>query len=306
MVKGVPMSLTVPLTNIVKGQIMTITATTNSASEGTVVIKDDAEEYARWEKNPAKDELEFLGYVCAVCKGGDNFRVEFQKIKHDGAVELKPKVTYQKRMHPCGRVVGGIYIIEIEDWSESDGGDEDYDDYVITIVTENSAVEESCNTHQSYCCDTPAGIVNVNTHCCHPPSAVPIATPVTCSPFDYERMDNLFKTGISDYLKSNCNDVNTMIDNWFESRMGAYLIGHSTKDEDKEFRDLFDSVADKWLREKARGWTEGFDKEGGLSIATSWATEKRVFVNQNWDDEAKRKEVAQVIFNFVNRVLGAE
>lgn len=122
-------SSTCSLQSIKSGQTMTISAVSACGSTGTIVVKDDSKTYATFNKTSTSDKYQYLGNASATYAGGENLRVEIN-VAHSGIqIDIKQIVNNNNLVDSNGNIVGTVYVIAIEEWT-----DNDYNDYVITII----------------------------------------------------------------------------------------------------------------------------------------------------------------------------
>jgi hypothetical protein len=117
---------------ISKGQRLTITATSMAGSTATIVLKDDKETYSTLSKNSTGSSYQFLGNGTGVYGGGSNLRLEITINHISYEIVVKPLIDCAKIITSKGNIIGCVYNIAIEDWT-----DDDYNDYIVTIVAVN-------------------------------------------------------------------------------------------------------------------------------------------------------------------------
>ncbi|MCH5264770.1 MAG: hypothetical protein J1F02_02645 [Lachnospiraceae bacterium] len=120
------------LQNIKSGQIMTISATANCQSTGTIVIRDDSKVYATFKKTSKVVKYEYLGNASEIYAGGKDLRVEIDIEHTSSEISIKKIVDSTNLVNSRGNIVGTIYAIAIEDLK-----DDDYTDFVVTIAVTN-------------------------------------------------------------------------------------------------------------------------------------------------------------------------
>ena len=122
-------SSTCSLQSIKSGQTMTISAISACGSTGTIVVKDDSKTYAKFNKTSTSDKYQYLGNASETYTGGENLRVEIN-VAHSGIqIDIKQIVNNNNLVDSNGNIVGTVYVIAIEEWT-----DNDYNYYVITII----------------------------------------------------------------------------------------------------------------------------------------------------------------------------
>lgn len=120
------------LTNVKRGQRMTMSATSNCWSIGTIILKDDADTYITLDNDEATNTHQILGIKSKKYKGGKNLRVEIKIESSKYDINIKQFVSNTNMINSAGEIIGNIYTIAIEDLS-----DNEYNDFVITVLITN-------------------------------------------------------------------------------------------------------------------------------------------------------------------------
>lgn len=120
------------LTNVKKGQRMTISAISSCWSIGTIILKDDTDIYATLDNDEATNTHQFLGFKSKKYNGGKNLRVEIEIESSKYDINIKQTVTNTNMVNSDGKIIGNIYTIAIEDLV-----DNEYNDFVITVLITN-------------------------------------------------------------------------------------------------------------------------------------------------------------------------
>jgi hypothetical protein len=119
---------------IAKGERITIMAQAACGSTGTITLLDDSKTYATLKKDDVGINTRFLGYGSGIYDGAPNLRVELNISHVNYAIKLKPLVNHWTISDCNGAIKGGVYNIAVDDWT-----DDDYNDYVITVVSTKKA-----------------------------------------------------------------------------------------------------------------------------------------------------------------------
>lgn len=120
------------LTNVKRGQRMTISAISSCWSIGTITLRDDNKDYSTLQNSVATNKHQFLGTFSTKYNGGKNLRVDIQLENSNFDINIKQTVTNTNMVNSAGKIVGSIYTIAIEDLS-----DNEYNDFVITVLITN-------------------------------------------------------------------------------------------------------------------------------------------------------------------------
>lgn len=120
------------LTNVKRGQRMTISAISSCWSIGTIVLKDDNGTYATLDNDEATNKHQILGIRSKKYTGGKNLRVEIEIESSDFDINIKQTVSNTNMVNSDGKIIGNIYTIAIEDLR-----DNEYNDFVITVLITN-------------------------------------------------------------------------------------------------------------------------------------------------------------------------
>ncbi len=119
------------LTNVKRGQRMTISVISNCWSMGAVTLKDDTKTYAIIDNDEATNKHQLLGIDSKKYNGGKNLRVEIE-IDSNYDINIKQSVSNTNMVNSAGKIIGNIYTIAIEDLT-----DNEYNDFVITVLVTN-------------------------------------------------------------------------------------------------------------------------------------------------------------------------
>lgn len=120
------------LTNVKRGQRMTISAISSCWSTGTIILRDDRKIYATLKNDKATNRHQLLDTKSLKYTGGKNLRVEIELENSTYDIKIRQTVTNTNMINSDGKVIGNIYTIAIEDLS-----DNEYNDFVITILITN-------------------------------------------------------------------------------------------------------------------------------------------------------------------------
>ncbi|MCL2036212.1 MAG: hypothetical protein FWG83_02345 [Oscillospiraceae bacterium] len=211
------------LTEITKGQIMAMWVTCRTSTKGEITIKDDSDNiYAKFEKKygntipNASNEQKgthgicdlgecFLGFEFATYKGGENLRVEFLVENTGEPLRLCPDSPKVRPINFPNGAGGVVYKIEVEDWT-----DEDYNDYVVTIV----AVDPELFSTGTPCIGTPC-VETCKNSCCLYPHEPHIKGMID----DKLKLNNAgLDAEIGNWLNRNVPTLETLMDNWWNKR----------------------------------------------------------------------------------------
>lgn len=120
------------LTNVKRGQRMTISAISSCWSIGRITLKDDTKEYAVLDNDEATNTHQYLGTKSKKYTGGQNLRVEVEMESSNFDINIKQTVSNTNMLNCAGKIIGNIYTIAIEDLS-----DNEFNDFVITVLITN-------------------------------------------------------------------------------------------------------------------------------------------------------------------------
>lgn len=120
------------LTNVKKGQRMTISAISSCWSIGRIILLDDNTEYSILDNDEATNKHQLLGIKSKKYTGGKNLRVEVEMESSNFDINIKQTVSNTNMLNSAGKIIGNIYTIAIEDLS-----DDEYNDFVITVLITN-------------------------------------------------------------------------------------------------------------------------------------------------------------------------
>lgn len=120
------------LTNVKRGQRMTISVISSCWSIGTITLKDDSKTYSTIDNDEATNKHQLLGIDSKKYTGGKNLRVEIEMESSNYDIKIKQTVTNTNMVNSAGKIIGNIYTIAIEDLV-----DNEYNDFVITILITN-------------------------------------------------------------------------------------------------------------------------------------------------------------------------
>lgn len=120
------------LTNVKRGQRMTISVISSCWSIGTITLKDDKKTYSIIDNDEATNKYQLLGIDSKKYTGGKNLRVEIEMESSNFDINIKQTVTNTNMINSTGKIIGNIYTIAIEDLS-----DNEYNDFVITVLITN-------------------------------------------------------------------------------------------------------------------------------------------------------------------------
>jgi hypothetical protein len=126
-------TIVIKLGAISKGERITTLVIAACGSSGTIVVRDDAKIYATLPKNSG-GQAQLVGPATGVYEGAPNLRVELNATHPSYTIKLKPLVNHQTISDGTGGIKGGAYTIAVEDWT-----DDDYNDYVISVVSTKKA-----------------------------------------------------------------------------------------------------------------------------------------------------------------------
>lgn len=127
-----PSKSTCAITNVKRGQRVTMSVISSCWSIGAVTLKDDSKEYYTLDNDEATNKHQLLGTKSKKYTGGKNLRVEIQLESSNFDINIKQCVTNTNMINSDGKIVGNIYTIAIEDLS-----DNEYNDFVITVLITN-------------------------------------------------------------------------------------------------------------------------------------------------------------------------
>lgn len=120
------------LTNVKRGQRMTISAISSCWSIGKITLRDDSKIYTVLDNDEATNKHQFLGTQSKKYTGGKNLRVEIEMESSNFDINIKQAVTNTNMVNSAGKILGNIYTIAIEDLS-----DDEYNDFVISVLITN-------------------------------------------------------------------------------------------------------------------------------------------------------------------------
>lgn len=120
------------LTNVKRGQRMTISAISSCWSIGTITLRDDAKIYTVLDNDEATNKHQLLGIKSKKYTGGKNLRVEVEMESSNFDINIKQFVSNTNMINSDGKIIGNIYTIAIEDLS-----DNEFNDFVITVLITN-------------------------------------------------------------------------------------------------------------------------------------------------------------------------
>lgn len=120
------------LTNVKRGQRMTISVISNCWSIGRITLKDDIKTYSIIDNDEATNKHQLLGIDSKKYNGGKNLRVEIEIESANFDIKIKQTVTNTNMINSDGKIIGNIYTIAIEDLV-----DNEYNDFVITVLITN-------------------------------------------------------------------------------------------------------------------------------------------------------------------------
>ncbi len=120
------------LTNVKRGQRMTISVLSSCWSIGNIILKDDSKTYSIINNDEATNKHQLLGIDSKKYTGGKNLRVEIELESSDFDINIKQTVTNTNMVNSSGKIIGNIYTIAIEDLS-----DNEFNDFVITVLITN-------------------------------------------------------------------------------------------------------------------------------------------------------------------------
>lgn len=120
------------LTNVKRGQRMTISVISSCWSIGAITLKDDSKTYSIIDNDEATNKHQLLGIDSKKYTGGKNLRVEIEMESSNFDINIKQTVSNTNMLNSAGKIIGNIYTIAIEDLS-----DNEYNDFVITVLITN-------------------------------------------------------------------------------------------------------------------------------------------------------------------------
>ncbi len=120
------------LTNVKRGQRMTISVLSSCWSIGKITLKDDNKTYSIIDNDEATNKHQLLGIDSKKYTGGKNLRVEIEMESSNFDINIKQTVTNTNMVNSEGKIIGNIYTIAIEDLS-----DNEFNDFVITVLITN-------------------------------------------------------------------------------------------------------------------------------------------------------------------------